>query len=976
MYPARGLEDWFVVQLRVLAKETVGLLPPHQRMIIALACLVGAAFSVGALLLGEAWERGIIRGGLDRNGREAALLIEHEFDLAQATVEAVRAFFAGSERVERGEFRVFTSLLRRGHPEVHAFAWIPAVGADKLSDLAAEAAADGIAGFRVREIGSGGKPEGAGRHCPVFYVEPEAYAGALGADLLSDATLVRCIEEARDSGEIRILQTREAVAGLGFEAGLLAFAPVYRQGASAETVALRRENVEGYLLADLDANRMLRTATQSWGELGIDVHVLAAADGADEVLLAFHSPGSRGTSGACHDLATLQSGLHYTAEVSICGREWTVVTTPARAFIESRQRGIPWLLFGAASLLSFVAVAYLVSVAVAAGWHRRAAADLAAAKDAMDRETAERSRAERALRESEERFRGVIEQSTDGMIAIDATGTVTLFNPASERIFGRSAQEMIGGPLDLLLTDDFRETHRGVVESYFRSGTPSQAIGKTVEVPALRADGTQITIALSLSRGEVSGTPFVLAVVRDITETKRVEAERSRLATVIAYAAESIVVTDLEGSIEYVNPAFERVSGYARDEVIGQNIMMLSSGPPGDPVHRDLWETLKRGDVWSGRFVNRRKDGTLYHDEATISPVYDAAGQAVNYVSVQRDITEQLALEARLWQAQKMEAIGTLAGGIAHDFNNILSAILGFTDLAMIDVPEKGRARESLIEVAKAGNRARELVSQILAFSRQTERKREPVRLQLIVKEALKLLRGSIPPTIEIQQEIDPGCGRVLADQTEMHQIVMNLCTNAYHAMRQHGGVMTVRLDQVEGGDGERDLGEGEYVRLRVSDTGHGMDEMTKARVFEPYFTTRERGEGTGLGLSTVHGIVSKAGGAIRVESEPDSGAEFEVLLPVAGDGAVPAERATVDREAVAGTERVLFVDDEEPIALFARAALGHLGYRVTSETNSLHALDAFRADPEAFDVMVTDQMMSGIRGTELIREVLAIRPG
>jgi len=347
--------------------------------------------------------------------------------------------------------------------------------------------------------------------------------------------------------------------------------------------------------------------------------------------------------------------------------------------------------------------------------------------------------------------------------------------------------------------------------------------------------------------------------------------------------------------------------------------------------------------------------------------------------ALERETREREVLEERVRHAQKMEAMGTLAGGIAHDFNNILSAILGYTDLAASEAAPGSDQREFLDEVSRAGRRAADLVAQILAFSRQTERERRPIQLHTVVREAVKLLRGSIPPTIEIRDQIDRNDPRVLADATEIHQVVMNLCTNAYHAMRDEGGTLVVALHAATLGPDEVALDPrlrpGDYVRLSVSDTGCGMSAETRRRIFEPYFTPRELGDGTGLGLATVHTIVDALDGVIHVYSEEGQGSTFNVFLPVHGEGDRAQAGHASHQPELRGSERVLLVDDEAALTAFAGAALERFGYSVTATTDSVSALSLMSQDPGRFDVVITDQMMPGIRGSELARELRRLRP-
>ncbi len=340
------------------------------------------------------------------------------------------------------------------------------------------------------------------------------------------------------------------------------------------------------------------------------------------------------------------------------------------------------------------------------------------------------------------------------------------------------------------------------------------------------------------------------------------------------------------------------MSGYDGTQAIGRHLSMLKSDKQDREFYRNIKETLTGGRVWSGRLTNKGKDGSLYETEASASPVRNKPGAVINYVSIHRDISRQVKLERDLRHAQKMEAIGTLAGGIAHDFNNILAAIVGHTEMAGLRLPPEEPVRHNLDQVLKASARASDLVKRILAFSRQTEQKRQPVPIISVVNEALKLLRPSLPATIEIRNEISlvPGDGAVFADPTEIHQVLMNLCTNAAHAMRAQGGVLLVKLSHVQVPDVGCELLEnqpsarsavgsgnggtpqsatpvlepGPYVRLEVSDTGHGIEPEVMEKEFDPYFTTKKVGEGTGLGLSVVQGIVGTYGGAITVHSEPD----------------------------------------------------------------------------------------------------------
>ncbi len=421
------------------------------------------------------------------------------------------------------------------------------------------------------------------------------------------------------------------------------------------------------------------------------------------------------------------------------------------------------------------------------------------------------------------------------------------------------------------------------------------------------------------------------------------------------------------------------MSGYEGAEVIGRHSGIIKSDKHDRAFYRHMRETLAGGEVWSGRLTNKRKDGSLYETETTISPIRNMSGAVIYYVSIHRDITRQVKLESELRQAQKMEALGTLAGGIAHDFNNILGVIMGFTELAKWDLGKGSPIFGKLDEVLKAADRAKELVKQILAFSRRTEQQKIPVQLGLIVKEALRILRPGLPSTIEIKTEVLSKAA-VLADPTQMHQVLMNLCANAAHAMQDQGGVLEVRLTDVllEGAStpSPEGLKPGLYVALTVQDTGCGIDPAMLNSIFDPFFTTKKQGEGTGLGLSVVHGIVKSYEGQINVESEPAKGARFTVLIPALKSECAPikAEDQTL---LPLGRERILVVDDEPQLAEAVEQMLKCLGYDVVIRTSGGEAIDLLYHQPleTPFDLVITDMTMPRLTGADLADEIRGFQP-
>jgi len=389
---------------------------------------------------------------------------------------------------------------------------------------------------------------------------------------------------------------------------------------------------------------------------------------------------------------------------------------------------------------------------------------------------------------------------------------------------------------------------------------------------------------------------------------------------------------------------------------------------------RNCLETGKPGI--SERPYTGRWDTAVYL-RYHLTPIRSGEDRIIGIQAIVEDISEQRNLEAQLFQAQKLESIGTLAGGIAHDFNNMLSPIIGHTELALMEIPSDDPLKYNLEEVFQAANRAKDLVAQILTFSRQREHKHSHIRISPLVKEALKLLRSTIPTTIDIKQNIKIGSDIVYADGTQIHQILMNLCTNSAHAMRDKSGTIEVSLvdEHVDSGNVRQysNLSPGNYLRLTVRDTGHGIAPEIMNRIFEPYFTTKRHGEGTGMGLAVVHGIIKGHGGEITVDSKPGAGTAFHVLLPRI-DKAVRIEKEP-KAKLPTGTERLFFVDDEKAAVNTIGMMMERLGYRVEARTSSVEALEAFRNKPDAFDLVITDMTMPNMTGVDLAKGIMKIRP-
>lgn len=468
------------------------------------------------------------------------------------------------------------------------------------------------------------------------------------------------------------------------------------------------------------------------------------------------------------------------------------------------------------------------------------------------------------------------------------------------------------------------------------------------------------------------------ATTSQIIWATRTEEESNRLVTAMRQSDEGLIMTDADLAIQYANPALERITGFSREEVQGWNFKALLQDNVGTAGPIEIQEAINRSETWKGRLTGRCKDGSDYRVDTTVSPVRDEKGRFTNVVILMRDVSDLVQMEAQLRQSQKMEAIGTLAGGIAHDFNNMLYAILGYTELAADAIAPDSPVHECLRGIQAAGQRATSLVSQILAFSHPGNVEHAPLGLGAVVNDALDFMRNSLPATIDLRRDIDEDTGLVRADPTQIHQVIMNLCANAFHAMRNSYGALSVSLRKVPLSNEEAGpflgLEAGEYTQLSIQDTGVGMSDDVKSRAFEPYFTTKRVGEGTGMGLATVHSIVASMGGAIFVESAVGEGTRFDIYFPLATEMGDRSEPEITARGHIQGNEHILLIDDEEAITRVGSMSLTRLGYRVTTYTDSREALAEFEANPEAYDIVVADLTMPNMSGDELAEHLLAVR--
>jgi len=572
--------------------------------------------------------------------------------------------------------------------------------------------------------------------------------------------------------------------------------------------------------------------------------------------------------------------------------------------------------------------------------------------------------ANRALRESENKFRLAFANAQDAIVWIDGeSGDITNCNKASEELFGKRRNEIIGQHHTTLYPEDKTEAYNNLLSE------PSRDLNRNMEAEILTKSGQTRKVTIAFSKMLVEDNEIIQGIIRDITDSKRAIEEIENLARFPSEDPNPVLRISKDCKILYANDASSPVLRTWQIEE-GQCLP--------EPWYNRIQEVYGSGN--GATFELNCDDSHIFF--ITLQPIVEAGyvnAYGLDITNRKKAEKEKIELELQFSQKQKMEAIGTLAGGIAHDFNNILAAIQGYAELSHDDLPEDSPVRDNMEQIISCSNRATKLVKQILTFSRkdEQEQEKEPVQISSIIKEVLGMLRSSLPTTIKICRKIHAESSTVLADPTQIHQVLVNLCTNASHAMRQTGGLLEVSLTETdlesETRIGDEHLGQGSYVKLSVRDTGCGMEKEVVERIFEPFFTTKKVNEGTGLGLPVVHGIVKSHDGAITVTSTPGEGTTFDILLPriesVQTQEPPPSEPRRRKQEVV------LLVDDEEMMVDVTGQTLERLGFVVIAKTNSTDALEAFQEKPDEFDLVITDQVMPNMTGTQLAEKLIAIRP-
>ncbi len=595
----------------------------------------------------------------------------------------------------------------------------------------------------------------------------------------------------------------------------------------------------------------------------------------------------------------------------------------------------------------------------------------------LKNELKEKEKAEKKLRQSEEKFRTAFKTSPQviTLTSID-NGTYIDVNDAFTKLLGYSQKDVIGeSSVELNIWNDLKDRNF-LIEQLKENG-----LVEDLEAEFKGKTGQVVNGLMSARILDIDNKRYLLSVTQDITGKKAANRAMRLMQYGVDRASDSIFWMDSKAHLIYVNDSACNSLGYTREELLSMNLNQVDPNTSLDTWPNRLAE-LKQIKSKNFESQHRAKDGQLVPVEVTSSYIFFEGEEGI--FSFARNITERKKIEEKnknlkeqINQAQKMEALGTLAGGIAHDFNNILSGIFGYSQLAKTHLDDPGRATKNIDQILKGAKKAADLVKQILTFSRKSEHEMQPLKIFIEVKEAVKLLRASIPSSIGIQENI-VSKATVLADLTQIHQVVMNLCTNAYHAMIEKGGVLSVDLNEIKILDTnsipDLDISPGHYLKLEISDTGSGMSPETIDKIFEPYFTTKEFGEGTGLGLAVVLGIVKEHNGFIKVYSKPGKGSSFHIYFPILEDQINSNTLKEKKNIMIGGTERIMIVDDETNILFSMQEFLEKYGYTVKAFSDSEKALKEFKKNPYKFDLIITDMAMPKMTGKELSIHILKIR--
>ncbi len=650
-----------------------------------------------------------------------------------------------------------------------------------------------------------------------------------------------------------------------------------------------------------------------------------------------------------------------------------------------------WIIFSDLLMVQLVPERYLATLSIAKGWLFILLTALLL-HHLIRRQFAKVEQVKETLQEQKQLTENLIENSAAATFVLDAQHKVTMWNKACEELTGSASSAMVGTSnhwqafydherpclADIVLDAAIDRLSR-LYPSFERSTLVPDGLHAEGWYQNMNGHDRYILFDAAPvydSSGEIHA---VIETLNDVTRQKLSDEDLRLQSAALKAAANAIVITDLSGSIKWVNPAFSDLTGYTFEEAVGRNPRELVKSDVHDQAFfRKLWTTILKGDVWRGQIMNRHKDGSLYPEEQTITPVKDANGTVTHFIAIKRDLSEHQKMEEQLRQSQKMESIGTLAGGIAHDFNNILSAIIGYGQFTLMKMPADDQLRTYIESILEAADRAAHLTKEMLLFSRKQGSDRKPIDLNEVVARIENFLKKIIGEDITYKTVLNEEPLPLLADGHQLEQVLMNLTTNARDSMPQ-GGALTVTTAEItldsDFVSAHGYLAPGSFALITVSDSGEGMDEATRERIFEPFFTTKEVGKGTGLGLAVSYGIIKQHEGYIAVYSEPGRGTTFRIYLPLVQPEAAEVILKPLEEDPVGGTEIILLAEDDDALRVLTKKLLTEFGYTVIEAVDGLETVARFRERNAEIDLILSDLIMPKMNGKEAIDEIRKIRP-
>jgi two-component system, cell cycle sensor histidine kinase and response regulator CckA len=775
----------------------------------------------------------------------------------------------------------------------------------------------------------------------------EPWAGneaAMGFDLGSEPRRLQAMERSLRTG-LETVSEQIPLNGILDRQGMVCLRPVFKNG--APTVDKEPGRLLGFALGVLQPQALLERVFKGYetGKSPVAVHLVDLMGGREPELLAVHPQEHLlHHPSVVNEIYLQHYPLHQVLPIFLFGRGFAIVSHPTEAFFAVHPIRAGWL---AGSLGFFVTGVLTVLVGF-----------LRSRQGSLERQVAHRTA---ELQESRQRIETLLEVTKTGVNVIDDRFNLLYVDPGLQKLYG--------DPGGRKCHEYFMALEGPCVWCAAETSLRTRAI-QVVEQTLPRENHRPVEVHTVPFRNS-SGQWMVAELKVDITERKRALEELRRLAEAMGQTSEAIVITTPKGVIEYVNPAFEQITGFSQEEAVGETPRILKSGSHDEAFYKKFWSTLLSGDRWTGRIVNRRKDGVPYTAECSISPVRNERGDLAHFVWVSRDITRELALEERFRQSERLESVGRLAAGVAHDMNNLLTPILGYGEILLMDLDPSSESYRQAQVIRESAERSRDLIRQLLAFGRKQVLEVTATDLRRLVRDMEKLMRRTIRENIALEIRTDGPCP-IMSDAGQMGQVLMNLAVNAQDAMPQGGDlimeVSPVQLDesccQTHGG-----LKPGKYAMLSVSDTGVGMDQETLRLIFEPFFTTKKE-LGTGLGLATVYGIVKQHDGHISVYSEPDRGTVFKVYLPLIQEADLSPQLKRPAME-LRGSETILVVEDNELPRNLACRILERQGYTALSAAGGREALELLETHPDTpVHLLLTDVVMPNMDGKSLSRQL------